>query len=309
MKISVDFPSVAHREGTDKVAALGQAIEAIGYDEIAVFDHVTMGYSAPGRPDSRYPPRMPVLEAFVLMTFLAAHTTTIGLATEVLVLPQRQPALVAKQVSAIDVLSNGRVRLGVGVGWQESEYESLQASYRDRGRRMDEAIALLRAYFGDEQVDFDSEYYPTSAMAMEPKPVQGRGLPIWIGGGSAAALRRAASVGDGWMGSAILDDATIIESVQTIRRQAEARERDPDSIGLQMMLQPPPTNEAGKRFYGDLDAVAARASSVAALGFEWISVNATSVFQSGARSVDAVIDALGTMHDRLRIEVGGIARG
>jgi probable F420-dependent oxidoreductase len=304
VKLSVEFPSVAYREGPAKIIELGQAIEATGYDEIAVFDHVVMGYSVAGRIDSRYPPKMPVLEALVLMTYLAAHTNTVGLATEVLVLPQRQPALVAKQISTIDALSNGRVRLGVGVGWQESEYDALHEPFGDRGKRMDEAIALLRAYFGDERVDFASDVYPTEAMAMEPKPPQGGRLPIWIGGSSKAAIRRVATIGDGWMGSAVADDAAVAKALGEIRRQAEAAGRDPDEIGLQMMLQPPPTDDAGKLFYADLDAVAARATSVAALGFEWLAVNATAVFQSGARSVDAMAEQLGLIHSRLRAEVG-----
>ena len=163
MKLSVDYPSVAFREGPDKVLELGKAIEDIGYDEIAVFDHVVMGYPTDDRPGPRYPPKMPVLEAIVLMAQLAVVTDRIGLATEVLVLPQRQPVLVAKQISTIDLMSQGRVRLGVGVGWQESEYDALEEDFTNRGRRMDEAIALLRSYWSDEQIDFDGEYYSSTS--------------------------------------------------------------------------------------------------------------------------------------------------
>ncbi|MDA3040979.1 MAG: TIGR03619 family F420-dependent LLM class oxidoreductase, partial [Actinomycetota bacterium] len=170
VKLSVEFPSVAYREGPAKVIEMGQAIEGLGYDEIAIFDHVVMGYSVPTRPDSMYPAQMPILEALTLMSYLAAATTTVGLSTEVLVLPQRQPALVAKQVSTIDTLSGGRVRLGIGVGWQQSEYDALHENFADRGKRMDEAIELLRRYWGDDRIDFDSDFYPTEAMALEPKP-------------------------------------------------------------------------------------------------------------------------------------------
>ena len=187
MKLSVDYPSVAYREGPKKVLELGKAIEDIGYDEIAVFDHVVMGYPTEDRAGPRYPPKMPVLEAIVLMAQLAVVTDRIGLATEVLVLPQRQPVLVAKQISTIDVMSQGRVRLGVGVGWQASEYDALEEDFTNRGRRMDEAIALIRSYWSDEQIDFDGEFYSSTAMAMEPKPAQPGGPQIWIGGGSKAA--------------------------------------------------------------------------------------------------------------------------
>ncbi|MFT7601419.1 MAG: putative F420-dependent oxidoreductase [Acidimicrobiales bacterium] len=303
MKLSVEFPSVAYREGPEKVTDLGQAIERIGYDEIAVFDHVVMGYPHPGRDDSRYPPQMPVLEAIVLMTWLAAATKQVGLATEVLVLPQRQPALVAKQISTLDTLSGGRVRLGIGVGWQESEFDALHESFRNRGKRMDEAIALLRAYFADEQVDLKGEFYPTAAMAMEPKPPQGAKLPIWIGGLSKAAIRRTALFGDGWMGSAVGGKEKAVASRDEIRRQAAEAGRDPAAIGMQMMLQPPPTDEAGKQFYADLDVVAARAVELAELDFEWLAINATAIFQSGSRSVSAIEDQLGAIHERLTAEL------
>ena len=125
MKLAVEFPSVAYREGAGAVAKMAKGIEDIGYDQIDVFDHVVMGYDVDGREPSRYPAQMPILEALMMLSYLAAHTTRVGLGTEVLVLPQRQPVLVAKQISTLDTLSGGRVRLGIGVGWQASEFEAL----------------------------------------------------------------------------------------------------------------------------------------------------------------------------------------
>ncbi len=304
MKLTVDYPSVAFREGPAKVLDLGRGLEEIGYDEIAVFDHVVMGYPADDRPPPRYPPQMPVLEAIVLMAQLAAVTQRIGLSSEVLVLPQRQPVLVAKQISTLDLLSGGRVRLGVGVGWQESEYDALEESFSNRGRRMDEAIRLMRSYWSDERIDFDGAYYGSTAMAMEPKPAQEGGPPIWIGGGSQAALRRVAELGDGWMGSALVDDEAIVAALASIRSHAESFGRDPAEIGLQMMLQPPPTRQADKEYYADHDQVVRRAVALHEFGFEWISLNATAVFQAGARSVDAMIDQLGLLHDKITAATG-----
>ncbi|MEM9654297.1 MAG: TIGR03619 family F420-dependent LLM class oxidoreductase [Actinomycetota bacterium] len=303
MKLTVDFPSVAFREGPDKVLALGRALEEMGYDEIAVFDHVVMGHPTEDRRGPRYPPQMPILEAVVLMAQLAAVTTTIGLSSEVLVLPQRQPVLVAKQISTIDTMSNGRVRLGVGVGWQESEYDALEEDFSNRGRRMDEAIRIIRAYWSDERVDFDGTYYSATAMAMEPKPVSPGGPPIWIGGGSRAALHRVAELGAGWMGTALVDEAAIGDAMTEIRSHAESIGRDPDEIGMQMMLQPPPTKEEDKRYYADHDRVVARAARLAELGFDWVSLNATAVFQAGARSVDAMIDELAALRTKIAAEV------
>src|SRR5205823_4920302 len=171
---------------------------------------------------------MPILEPFVTLGYLAAATSRVTLGTEVLVLPQREPTLVAKQVSTLDTLSGGRVRLGVGVGWQESEYEALGESFHDRGARMDEAI----------------------------------------------------------------------------RRHAEAAGRDPKSIGLQSMVAPPPRDAAGKRFYAEHERVVARALELQQMGFQWISINATAIFQAGARSVDAMSEALGELHGKLRKAVG-----
>lgn len=304
MKLSVEFPSVAYREGPEAVARLARAIEELGYDQLDMFDHVVMGFATADRAAPMYPPQMPILEALVTLAFAAAVTRTIGLGTEVLVLPQRQPVLVAKQVATLDTLSGGRMRLGVGVGWQASEYDALEESFQDRGHRMDEAIDLLRTYWAEEHVDFDGDFYTSTAMAMEPKPPQEGRLPIWIGGGSRRALRRAGELGDGWMAPAYTDPDKARAAIATIHRHAEAAGRDPSRIGLQQMLDVPPRDDSGKRFYAELDNVARRAEAVHGMGFEWGALNATAIFQSGARSVDAIIDKLGAIHERLRAAVG-----
>ncbi len=304
MKLSIEFPSVAYREGADAVRRLAQAIERIGYDHIDVFDHVVMGFPVDGRPAGPYTPSMPILEALMTLAHIAAVTSRVTLGTEVLVLPQREPTLVAKQVSTLDTLSGGRVRLGVGVGWQESEYEALGADFRTRGTRMDEAIALLRSYWTETRVDFDGKHYHAAAMAMEPKPPQGRALPIWVGGNSEPAFRRVGRLGDGWLASRVNEAADAKRAIDTIRRHAEQAGRDPKAIGLQSMVAPPPRDAESKRFYAEPDRVLARAAALQAMGFGWVSLNATAVFQAGARSVDAMIDVLGALHGRIRAEVG-----
>ncbi len=304
MKISIEFPSVAYREGPAGVIRLAQAIEDMGYDQIDMFDHVIMGYPTDTRAAPMYPPQMPIMEALMMLSYIAAVTKRVGLGTEVLVLPQRQPTLVAKQISTLDTLSGGRVRLGVGVGWQASEYEALGENFNDRGRRMDEAILFLRHWFRDSKVDFDGEYYSAVAMAMEPKSPQGTSLPIWIGGGSPAALRRTGELGDGWLGTAGLDARRTTRALDTIRQAAEAAGRDPSAIGLQMMLDVPPRDEAGRNFYKNDDNVARRAVELREQGFQWGALNATAIFQAGFRSIDALIDKLDAIHTRLRLELG-----
>jgi len=304
MRLTVEFPSVAYREGSEAVLRLARAIDQIGYDGIDMFDHVVMGYPIAGRPVGPYPPTMPILEALMTLSYIAAVTSRVTLGTEVLVLPQRHPTLVAKQVSTLDTLSGGRVRLGVGVGWQESEYEALGEDFRTRGKRMDEAIGLLRAYWGDAEVSFESAHYRTVAMSMEPKPPQGGRLPIWIGGNSEPAYRRVGRLGDGWLASRVEDEAGARSAIGAIRRHAEEAGRDPAAIGLQSMVAPPPRDAAGKGFYANHDMVLSRVAALKAMGFGWVTLNATAIFQAGARSVDAMADELARLHDRIRAEVG-----
>jgi probable F420-dependent oxidoreductase len=304
MKLSVEFPSVVYREGPTAVARMARAIEQIGYDHIDVFDHVVMGYPIAGRRPGPYTPTMPILEALMTLSYVAAVTTRVTLGTEVLVLPQRHPTLVAKQVSTLDTLSGGRVRLGVGVGWQESEYEALGEDFRTRGARMDEAITLLRTWWSDARVDFAGPRYFVKAMAMEPKPPQGRRLPIWIGGMSEPAFRRVGRLGDGWLASRVTDAASARTAFETIRRHAEAAGRDFSAIGLQSMVAPPPRDAEGKRFYAEHDRVVARVAEIQAMGFGWAAINATAIFQAGARSVEAMIDALAALHGKVRAAIG-----
>ncbi len=300
MKLSVEFPSVAYREGPEAVLRFARTIEQIGYDHIDVFDHVVMGFPVDGRPPSLYPPAMPILEALMTLAYVASVTSRVTLGTEVLVLPQRQPTLVAKQVSTLDTLSGGRVRLGVGIGWQESEYEALGEDFRTRGARADEAIRLLRECWGESRIEFKGSHYRVRAMSMEPKPPQGRRLPIWIGGNSEAAYRRVGQLGDGWLASRAPDAESARAAIVSIRRHAEAAGRDPAAIGLQSMVAPPPRDAEAKRFYGEPDRVVARVAELEAMGFQWAAINATALFQAGARSVDAMLERLADLYTRIR---------
>ncbi|MFT3851150.1 MAG: LLM class F420-dependent oxidoreductase [Ilumatobacteraceae bacterium] len=304
MKLSVEFPSVAYREGPERVVELARSIEDIGYDDLAMFDHVVMGYPTTTRKAPMYPSQMPILEAFVTLAYVAAVTSRVTLSTEVLVLPQRQATLVAKQVSTLDTLSGGRMRLGVGVGWQDTEYEALGEDFATRGRRMDETISYLRACWGDERIQQRGARFLADEIAMEPKPPQGERLPIWVGGLGPVALRRAGELGDGWMGMAAGSDDDMRAAIAAIREHASVAGRDPASIGMQAMLAPPPSDSGGKTFYQDHGRVVARAEQLAGIGFEWIALNATAIFQAGARSTAEIADQLGALHTRLRAATG-----
>ena len=299
MKLTVEFPSVSYRWGPEGIIKLAQAVEQIGFDQLDMFDHVVMGYGTATRAAPMYPPQMPIMEAIVMLSFIAAATNRIGLGTEVLVLPQRNPTLTAKQVSTLDTLSGGRVRLGVGVGWQESEYEALGEDFGNRGRRMDEAINLLRRYWSEESVSANSQFYQFEAIAMEPKPPQGRKLPIWIGGSADATMKRVGELGDGWLATSQMRDAEVVASKSKILEYVEAAGRDVSAIGFQMMLDTPPRDEAGKGFYADKEKVFAAAERIKGFGFEWMAISMTAIFQAGARSVEELVEQVADVHDAL----------
>ncbi len=309
MKIAVVFPSVMYREGPEGVHRLVRGIEEIGYDELDMFDHVVMGHPTETRRAPFYSPTMPIMEAFMVLANAAAVTTTIGLGTSVLVLPQREPTLVAKQVATLDTLSGGRVRLGVGIGWQRAEYEALHhhlgsQAFTTRGRRLAEAVALMRAYWADEHVNLDGAFYRADDMAMEPKPPQGAGIPVWIGGTRAPALRRVAEIADGWMAMNAPGDPPLGERLALLRRYAEDAGRDPGEIGLQMSLSPNALDkDERKRFYADTDLLRRRLVELRELGFGWTSIDCVPIFQQGHRSSGELLDHLAIIHSALALEL------
>ena len=304
MKLAVVFPSVIYREGPPGVKKLIEGIESIGFDELDMFDHVVMGHPTKTRPSPIYPPTMPILEAFSLLSFAAAITKRICLATSVLVLPQRQPALVAKQVGTLDILSGGRLKLGVGSGWQRSEYEALDEDFASRGSRLEEAIDLLRSYWREEHVIFEGKHYQADDIAMEPKPLQGSKLPIWVGGTKDVALKRIARIADGWMAMSAPGDSPLKERIATLHRFALEANRDPAQIGLQMMLAPDTRDrEERKRFFVDTDLMRARLNTLQELGFGHVSIDCVPIFQAGHRSSDAILEHLQKIHTALSQDI------
>ena len=198
MKIGVVFPQT--EIGTDPIAVrdYAQAAESLGYDHLAVFDHV-IGANAESRPGwtGPYSHVSMFFEPFVLFGYLAGLTESIELVTSILILPQRQTVLAAKQAATADLLCDGRLRLGMGVGWNPVEFEALGEDFSDRGARCVEQIELLRALWTQELVTFEGRWHKVTDAGLNPLPVQ-RPIPIWIGGGADAVLRRVARLADGW---------------------------------------------------------------------------------------------------------------
>jgi probable F420-dependent oxidoreductase len=198
MNIGVVFP---HAEaGTDPAAIhdFAQAAEALGFSHIVAFDHV-LGADPSGRGDwaGRYTHETPFREPLTLFAFIAGVTTSIGLASGVIILPQRQTALVAKQAAEVQLLSNGRLRLGVGTGWNAVEFEALGQDFHTRGKREEEQIALLRRLWDEDVVTFEGRWDRVDRAGINPRPAHR--IPIWLGGRHDAVPRRAARLADGWL--------------------------------------------------------------------------------------------------------------
>ncbi len=197
MKIGVVFPQT--EIGSDPVAIRDflQAAEDLGYNHLVAYDHV-LGAVPRATQWLGYTHADMFHEPFALFGYLAAFTHRIELATGILILPQRQTALVAKQAAEVDVLSRGRLRLGIGVGWNDVEYEALGENFQTRGARIEEQVAVLRALWTQGVVTYEGRWHRIHQAGINPLPVQ-RPIPIWMGGESDVVLRRIARLADGWM--------------------------------------------------------------------------------------------------------------
>lgn len=235
MRIGAVFPQTEIGDDPAAIRDYAQAVEGMGYSHILVYDHV-LGANTASRPDWRgpYNAETPFHEVFVLYGYLAALTQRVELVIGVLVLPQRQTALAAKQAAAVDVLSGGRLRLGVGVGWNAVEYEALNEDFHNRGARCDEQIALMRALWTAPAITFNGRWHTVNDAGIKPLPVQ-RPIPVWVGGTSEAALQRAGRLGDGWFPQRGPDEQGRA-MVESLRRHASAAGRAPESIGIEARL-------------------------------------------------------------------------
>jgi len=196
VKFGAIFPSCEIGSDPSVIRDWAQAAEALGFSHIITYDHV-LGAEHSGRPSpllTPYTEKTPFHEPFVLLAYLAGVTSTIEFVTGVLVLPQRQTALVAKQAAELALLSNGRFRLGLGTGSNPVEYESLGASFADRGHMLDEQVQVLRKLWGASVIDYTGDFHRIDRAGILPRPASS--IPLWFGGRSAAAIRRAAEVGD-----------------------------------------------------------------------------------------------------------------
>ena len=234
MKVGVVFPQIETSPDPGPIREFVQAVEELGFAHVTFYDHV-LGASPdrPGGWKGPYTDKDPFHEVFVTLGYIAAITTNIELVTGVLVLPQRQTALVAKQAAEIDLLSGGRLRLGVGLGWNAVEYEALGTDFATRGRRIEEQVEVMRLLWSRRVVDFKEESHSISLAGINPMPT--RMIPVWMGGSAVAAKRRIARIADGWMVNTPTEldpKAAVVEMRQMV---ADAR-RDPDDFGVDIRL-------------------------------------------------------------------------
>jgi len=236
----------ARREVIDAVAV---AVEAAGFRTLWVGEHVVMVDRSASRypyaPDGRIavPADTDWLDPMIALSFAAAATRTIRLATGVLLVPEHNPVRLAKQAASLDRLSGGRLALGIGVGWSQEEFAALGIPFERRGARTDEYVAAMKTVWRDDPACFSGEFVKFAGIRVNPKPVRDGHIPIIVGGNSDAALRRAARTGDGWYGFNLPDLAHARERITRLRSLCETAGRDSSELDIAVALAYPPRPE------------------------------------------------------------------
>ncbi len=231
MRIGVIFPHLETGTDPSAIRDFAQGIEGMGFSHLLAFDHVVgADPSRPGGFAGGYNMHTPFREPLVTFAYMAAITTTLEFTTGVIILPQRQTALFAKQVADLDLLSGGRLRVGIGTGWNEVEYEALGQDFRSRGAREAEQVRLLRKLWSDEIVTFNGKFDTVTLASINPRPL--RSIPIWFGGRSEVIFKRMARLGDGWISLEPPDDR-LRASLEKIQAEMTANGWDPGTFGLE----------------------------------------------------------------------------
>jgi probable F420-dependent oxidoreductase len=285
MQVGAVYPQTELRGDPDAVRRIGKGVEDLGFDHLLAYDHVLGAVHAARTPPLQgpYTEHDPFHDPLVMFAYLAAITTRIGFATGVLVLPQRQTALVARQAADVDLLSGGRLRLGVGVGWNYVEYEALGEDFRTRGAREEEQIRLLHQLFTEPVVDFAGRFDRVDRAGLMPQP--GRSVPIWLGGFGDAAFGRAARLGDGFIFFG--GGGRTIDAWKQLRDRVSELGRPAENFGGDYVALP---QRSGLR------GLTAEVDAWREAGGTHVSVASTGL---GFDSADAHLDYLATVADAL----------
>ena len=286
MKIGAVYPQTELGGDPDAVRRIGVAAEQLGYDYLLAYDHVVGAVHADRDPAllGPYTEHDPFHDPFVMFAYLAGMTERLEFATGVLILPQRQTVLVAKQCADLDLLSGGRLRLGVGVGWNYVEYDALGQPFGRRGRRVDEQIDVLRDLWQGEVTSYDGEFDSLDRGVVLPGP--GRQIPVWIGGFSPPAFRRGVTRGDGFMFAG--KESAVHEALEALRHEADERQRPLDDFGLEYLaLRAPSVDDTAQH--------AERWHAAGGTHFAAVSMGA------GRDSIEAHLDFFAGTADRLHL--------
>jgi probable F420-dependent oxidoreductase len=277
-RIGVVFPQTEIGGDRGAVREYVAAVAELGYTHIAVYDHV-LGADPSVHRDWKgpYDVNSTFLEPFVLFGYLAA-LTSLELVTSIVILPQRQTVLVAKQSATLDLLCEGRLRLGVGLGWNAVEYEALGADFSNRGERVGEQVELLRKLWTQRSVTFSGNYETVTGAGIAPLPIQ-RPIPVWFGGSQKSALRRIGRLADGWF-PMMEPGPELTEAIATVHEAAVGAGRDPSALGME-----------GRTSVGNAsqDAIAEKVAAWRAAGATHVSLN---TMRANLTSVDQHIAAL-----------------
>lgn len=286
MRIGVVFPQTEIGPDVGAVRAYGQRVEELGFRHVLAYEHVLGADPAVHRGwQGAYQMADSFHEPMVLYGFLAG-ITSLELVTGIVVLPQRQTPLVAKQAAEVDLLSEGRFRLGIGVGWNAVEYEAMGRDFSTRGRRVEEQVDLLRRLWTEPSLSYEGRDHLMRAVGLNPLPVQ-RPIPIWFGAAeSERAFRRAGRLGDGWFPQ--MDPGPELDKARALVEQgATEAGRDPASIGMEGMAD----------WQGDPGQLASLARAWQEAGATHLSVN---TMGAGLRTVDDHLDALATAAEAIK---------
>ena len=241
MKFGIHLPQSGPAASASAIQAAAVQAEDLGFSDVWVSDHVVLPKNAP------YPPSSYILEPLVALTWAAAATRRVGLGTTVLVLPLRPPVLLAKMLGSLDLMSGGRLVVGAASGWLEPEFDALGVPFAERGVRTDETIEVLRSCWADDPIDLTAPTTRAKLVAMRAKPQPERKIPIWVGGHSEPAFRRAVALGDGWHGAFQSPEKTA-EMTPRLRS-----ERPEESFTLSMRTQWDALRDGPDRILGELE--------------------------------------------------------
>lgn len=285
MKLGAILPQIEIGNDTGAVRDFIQAVEAIGFDYVGVYDHV-LGADRSVRPGWKgfYASEDPFREVFVLYGYAAGITSRIELSTCIVILPQRQTVLAAKQAAEIDLLSNERFRLGIGIGWNEVEYVGLGEDFHNRGARVVEQVELMRKLWAEDVVTFNGKWHTVEAAGILPRPR--RQIPVWFGGTDERVLRRTVAIGDGWF--PLEAGERGIELLRKLRSFAAEAGRDPSTIGVDVRIPMAGTDDAGRR------------GLVEAWRAEEVSHMSIVTMRAGHETVDDHIEAIRRFYEEYR---------